>query len=383
MVGRASRSSANVRSGCAVISAASRCSCPANTRDRNFVCGRGARDPVSRRRWIKRCTHARLTPNVAAISSASPLASHARATRFRRSIEYGAIATSIRREEYHGHRYVTSQKRSSPETVRVIVAEAEVRVTADPNSVSLLRVPGGTILDVKAKESAWYSVWLPGTAQGLRRLGYVAASDVERFSASTVAAPAAFEGTPKPSSPTISAVPVRSLKNELDEAQIYTERLPQSTRVVIQLFSATDADITKGEKKDETKTLQADGPRLLADRFVSKRKELGPFADVVSAPSAAMRPDDALIVEGKFVELDPGSRAKRYFVGMGAGKSAVAVEGSIKSADGTLLATFRQRRVGVMGMGGGDSIGKLTSDAKNIGDDLAKFLSGWAKGTLK
>ena len=95
VVWRAARSSAKVRSGYAVISAASRCSWPANTRDRNFVCGRGAREPVSRRRWIKRCTYARLTPNVSATSSASPLASHARATRSRRSIEYGAIATSI------------------------------------------------------------------------------------------------------------------------------------------------------------------------------------------------------------------------------------------------------------------------------------------------
>jgi hypothetical protein len=93
-----------VISGLAVISAARRCSCPANTRDRNFVCGRGAMDPVSRRRWTKRCTHARLTPNVAATSSASPLASHARATRFRRSIDYGAILTSVHTEEYHGHR---------------------------------------------------------------------------------------------------------------------------------------------------------------------------------------------------------------------------------------------------------------------------------------
>jgi hypothetical protein len=50
VVGMASRSSANVASGCAAISAASRASCPANTRDRNFVCFRGTIDPVSRRR---------------------------------------------------------------------------------------------------------------------------------------------------------------------------------------------------------------------------------------------------------------------------------------------------------------------------------------------
>jgi hypothetical protein len=84
-------------------------------------------------------------------------------------------------------------------------------------------------------------------------------------------------------------------------------------------------------------------------------------------------------VEGKFTELDPGSRAKRYLVGFGSGKSAVSVEGNVKSADGTLVASFKQRRVGVMGMAGGDSIGKMSSDAKNIGEDVAKFVSAWSR----
>jgi hypothetical protein len=53
-VGSASRSSANVASGRAVIRAAKRCSWPAKTRDRNLRRFRGAIDPVSRRRWIKR-----------------------------------------------------------------------------------------------------------------------------------------------------------------------------------------------------------------------------------------------------------------------------------------------------------------------------------------
>ena len=68
---------------------------------------------------------------------------------------------------------------------------------------------------------------------------------------------------------------------------------------------------------------------------------------------------DTLLVEGKFVEMDPGSRAKRYLVGFGAGKSGVTVEGSVKAPDGMLLATFKQRRIGVMGAAGGDSMGKL------------------------
>jgi hypothetical protein len=174
--------------------------------------------------------------------------------------------------------------------------------------------------------------------------------------------------------------PVRTVKGGiLDEIKLYVEKLPSSTRVVIRPFSATDADIVNGEKKEETKTMQADGPRMLAERFVAKLKEFGPFTDVSALDSGATAPAGAVIVEGKFTELDPGSRAKRYFAGFGAGKSGVTVEGSVKDAEGKLLATFEHRRVGVMGVAGGDSLGKLVSDTKSIGEDLAKFLSAWAK----
>jgi hypothetical protein len=33
-----------------------------------------------------------------------------------------------------------------------------------------------------------------------------------------------------------------------------------------------------------------------------------------------------------------------------------------------------------MGMGGGDSLGKMMSDSKSIGEDIAKFLAKWARG---
>ncbi len=55
------------------------------------------------------------------------------------------------------------------------------------------------------------------------------------------------------------------------------------------------------------------------------------------------------------------------------------VEGSVKGPDGDVLATFEHRRIGVMGVAGGDSLGKLESDTKDIGEDIAKFLSAWAK----
>ena len=174
--------------------------------------------------------------------------------------------------------------------------------------------------------------------------------------------------------------PIRTVKGGiLDEVKLYADKLPPSTHVVIRPFSATDADIVKGDKKEETKTMQSDGPRMLAERFVARLKELGPFTDVSVLDREGTAPADALLIEGKFTELDPGSRAKRYLVGFGSGKSGVTVEGSVKAL-GALVASFEQRRIGVMGMAGGDSLGKLAGDTRNIGEDLAKFLNAWATG---
>ena len=62
---------------------------------------------------------------------------------------------------------------------------------------------------------------------------------------------------------------------------------------------------------------------------------------------------------------------KRYLAGFGAGKSSVKVVGSVKESTGRTLATFDQRRIGAMGLGGGDSLGKMMSDARCIGEVIA------------
>jgi hypothetical protein len=110
VVGSASRISAKVASGRALTVLFSRSSCPAKTRVRNLVCLRGASDPVSRCRCANRWTDARLTPNVAATSSASPLVSQALNTRSRKSMEYGAAIVTSGREEYHDCRTTYKSK---------------------------------------------------------------------------------------------------------------------------------------------------------------------------------------------------------------------------------------------------------------------------------
>jgi hypothetical protein len=75
----------------------------------------------------------------------------------------------------------------------------------------------------------------------------------------------------------------------LDSIKLYVDK-PPTMRLSVRPFSATDADIVNGEKNDVTKTMQADGPRILAERLVAKLKELGPYGDVCARPRCRPRP---------------------------------------------------------------------------------------------
>jgi len=183
--------------------------------------------------------------------------------------------------------------------------------------------------------------------------------------------------------------PVKSIEDGvLDHIQLFVAALDQAPNavVVIKPFDASTADLGTGSKdgkdvrQEEAKTMQNEGPRVLAERFVASLGTSGPFKTVRALTTGEAVPAGALVIEGKFVELNPGSRTKRYFAGFGAGKSSVKVVGSVKDSSGRTLATFDQRRIGAMGLGGGDSLGKMMSDARSIGEDIAKFLAKWARG---
>lgn len=183
--------------------------------------------------------------------------------------------------------------------------------------------------------------------------------------------------------------PLKTIEDgALDNILLFVAALGQGPNldVVIKPFDASASDLGTGGKdgkdarQQEAKTMQNEGPRVLAERFVATLEKSGPFKSVRVLKADEAVPDGALVIEGKFVTLDPGSRAKRYFAGFGAGKSSVKVAGSVKDSRGRTLATFEQRRIGTMGVGGGDSLGKLMSDSRSIGEDIAKFLAKWARG---
>lgn len=183
--------------------------------------------------------------------------------------------------------------------------------------------------------------------------------------------------------------PVTTIEDgALDRIELFVTSIESAANltVVIKPFDASAADLGTGAKdgkearQQEAQTMRSEGPRVLAERFVATLEKGGPFKAVRMLKADEAVPENAVVVEGKFVTIDPGSRAKRYFAGFGAGKSSIKVTGTVKDSAGRALAAFEQRRIGTMGMGGGDSLGKLMSDSRSIGEDIGKFLAKWARG---
>ncbi len=128
--------------------------------------------------------------------------------------------------------------------------------------------------------------------------------------------------------------------------------------------------------------IQGEGPRILAEALTGVLNERKTFASVTGPDGDA--PAGGLVVEGRFVLIDPGSRAKRYWGGFGAGKSGIGVEGRLTTADGKVLATFKHRRHSGIGIGGGDYVKFLTDDTRDVGHDIGVFIDRYMKnGNLK
>src|SRR5262249_22354474 len=86
------------------------------------------------------------TPNVAETSSASPLASHARATRLRRSIEYGAIATSAVRSTMAAVLRTSQKRANDPDRLARFKREAQLLASLNHPNIAHIYGVGERVL---------------------------------------------------------------------------------------------------------------------------------------------------------------------------------------------------------------------------------------------
>ena len=180
--------------------------------------------------------------------------------------------------------------------------------------------------------------------------------------------------------------PMNIVQGALDEIHLKVPTISAGVPIVIRPFSTEGVDLGTGgenaknpQRSEATQTMVKIAPDMLVEAFKSALVEGGVFKDVLP-PEGGTIPENALVVEGKFLKIDPGSKAKRYWAGFGAGKSGVQVTGSVKDASGKVLAEFTHLKHSGIGLFGGEYVKFLSDDTKDVGRDIAKFLTKWAAG---
>ncbi len=236
--------------------------------------------------------------------------------------------------------------------------------------------------ELTATEGSWR-----GAASAIAGKVAVFVDGTRPASAGAASTSAVSAGTSSPTPPPPAPPPLGARTIEdgiLDWVRLNDEGgRSMQTPIYMRLFTAEKVNLGTGgeggkeERSAEAKTVQGQGPALLRETFLARAGGVGLKASEYDQAKAADVPAEAVIIEGEFVTIDPGSRAKRYFVGFGAGKSAIEIAGRVTTATGTTIAEFKQRRIGAMGIAGGDSLGKLLADTRSCGEDLAKFMAAW------
>lgn len=100
-------------------------------------------------------------------------------------------------------------------------------------------------------------------------------------------------------------------------------------------------------------------------------------AEVTTTASAGAAPG-ALIIRGRVLEMDPGSKAARFWAGFGAGAARAKVEAEIvDAASGAVLVRFTQERRSGVGVMGGDYQELMQRNLNAIGKDTANLLASF------
>ncbi len=149
--------------------------------------------------------------------------------------------------------------------------------------------------------------------------------------------------------------------------------------VVVKQFKVTEPELNDTEDQK----LAAEIPSFLQGELVRRLREGGLFTRVVNASETDYTPgaEKALLLEGEITRLAPGSRALRYFVGFGAGRSKAQAETRFVDAQsGQPVMVIADRRVAAYGIFGGDSREHLRESFDDMARDLAKFLIRLSRG---
>jgi hypothetical protein len=166
---------------------------------------------------------------------------------------------------------------------------------------------------------------------------------------------------------------------DIDQIEILKSfKIADYDKIVVQTFDTSAAPLP--DKSDKS----YNGIKSVLDGYTltlleALRPELKSKADVVQSDKAT-KDAKTLIVRGKVEDLSPGSRAKRYLGGFGAGAAGTKFSGEIVDAkSGEVLARFTQERRsgGTFKFAGGNDMDVMRDSVHAAGKDVAHILDAF------
>ncbi len=163
---------------------------------------------------------------------------------------------------------------------------------------------------------------------------------------------------------------------DIDEVEILkTFKTADYDRIVVLPFdtSSTPLPDPKDRSYDTIKSVLASYTDTFTEAFRSELKAKAKVEQASTAPHTAR----TLIVRGAVDDMSPGSRAKRYLVGYGAGAAGSKIHGEIVDAkSGDVLVRFTQERRsgGTFKFGGGNDAQVMRDSVHAEAQDVAHML---------
>lgn len=162
----------------------------------------------------------------------------------------------------------------------------------------------------------------------------------------------------------------------LTEETINTsQRLSAYDTLVIRDVKMDKAEYTRVDEEERPK-IEAMKPMLNSMFSESLEMELKTRKLFKSIQKNGDAKNKAIILEAEIIEFNAGSRALRFWVGFGAGKTYLMMKGRfIDAQTGKELASFVDRETGFKGVATMESYeGLFPHQAKSLGENVANFI---------
>jgi len=160
-----------------------------------------------------------------------------------------------------------------------------------------------------------------------------------------------------------------------EESVMTSQRLSTYDTIVIKDFSTEGVvyDRIDDEEKPKVEAMKPLIVKNLTLSIIAEMKKRKLFKNAVENGDVK---EKAVILEGNFTEFNGGSRALRFWVGMGAGKTYLKAKGRLIDAQsGKELASFEDQETGVEGWGSMKSFEDLfPHQAKSLGEHVGEFI---------